>query len=222
MQSLINQLIEYSDYLYAMVLSGVLPSIVAMVYKTYGNSVSNRTVFARNFLIITMSTTLIIIVVKSSIALSLGLVGALSIVRFRAAIKEPEEIAYLFFIIAIGIGLGAFQFAIILVATPFIVSLIILRAHFSAKTQKTAPLGNYNINVISRSAKTAGVAPISKIVEENTDKAVLKHFSEDDQSTSLLFFADIASLEKLDIFRRMLVEYESGIAIDVVANRELN
>ena len=53
-----------------------------------------------------MTTMLIITVVKSSLALSLGLVGALSIVRFRAAIKEPEELAYLFLTIAIGLALG--------------------------------------------------------------------------------------------------------------------
>ncbi|WP_185235178.1 DUF4956 domain-containing protein [Teredinibacter franksiae] len=222
MQALLNQLVEYSDFAYAMALSGILPIIVGMVYKKYGSSVSNRTVFARNFLIITMSTTLIIIVVKSSIALSLGLVGALSIVRFRAAIKEPEEIAYLFFIIAIGIGLGAFQFVIILVAIPFIIGLIILRAHIGGKVNKTTPMGNYNINVISKLAKTAGVGPISNIVKEHTTKAELKHYSEDEQSTSMLFFADISSLEKLDGFRKLLVEYEPGIAIDVVANREIS
>ena len=50
---------------------------------------------------------LIIFVVKSSLALSLGLVGALSIVRFRSAIKEPEELTFLFLNIALGIGFGA-------------------------------------------------------------------------------------------------------------------
>jgi uncharacterized membrane protein YhiD involved in acid resistance len=52
---------------------------------------------------------LIITIIKSSIALSLGLVGALSIVRFRTPVKEPEELAYIFIAIAIGLGLGANQ-----------------------------------------------------------------------------------------------------------------
>ena len=54
-----------------------------------------------------MTTYIVIMVVKNSLALSLGLVGALSIVRFRAAIKEPEELVYLFLIIAAGLGCGA-------------------------------------------------------------------------------------------------------------------
>jgi len=56
-----------------------------------------------------LTTTLVISIIKSSLALSLGLVGALSIVRFRTAIKEPEELMFLFVAIAIGLGVGADQ-----------------------------------------------------------------------------------------------------------------
>lgn len=61
------------------------------------------------FLLLIPSMILIISIIKSSIALSLGLVGALSIVRFRTPIKEPEELLYLFVAIAVGLGLGANQ-----------------------------------------------------------------------------------------------------------------
>ena len=61
------------------------------------------------FLLLIPTMILIITIIKSSIALSLGLVGALSIVRFRTPIKEPEELAYIFIAIAIGLGLGANQ-----------------------------------------------------------------------------------------------------------------
>ena len=56
-----------------------------------------------------ITTFIIISIVKSSLALSLGLVGALSIIRFRTAIKEPEELGYFFMAISIGLGLGANQ-----------------------------------------------------------------------------------------------------------------
>jgi len=78
-------------------------------FERYGSTLSNREEFAQVFPFILLTTTLIITVVKSSLALSLGLVGALSIVRFRTPIKEPEELAYLFFAIAMGLGLGADQ-----------------------------------------------------------------------------------------------------------------
>src|SRR5688572_31080573 len=92
-----------------LLLSVLLASAVSWFYTHYGRSFSNRSKFANNLPALAMATVLIISVVKSSLALSLGLVGALSIVRFRTAIKEPEELIYLFIAIAIGLGLGADQ-----------------------------------------------------------------------------------------------------------------
>jgi len=84
-----------------------LSLLLSWHYRRFGRTLSNRDELAAVFPFIIMTTILIISVVKSSLALSLGLVGALSIVRFRTPIKEPEELAYLFFSIAIGLGLGA-------------------------------------------------------------------------------------------------------------------
>jgi len=85
----------------------VLAHVLAWHYVRYANVLSNKRKFARVFVFISMTTLLVISVVKTSLALSLGLVGALSIVRFRTPIKEPLELAYLFLAIALGIGLGA-------------------------------------------------------------------------------------------------------------------
>ena len=86
--------------------------LVRTVYIKFGGSMNNRAQFANSFLLLGMTTCVIIIVVKYSLALSLGLVGALSIVRFRAAIKDPEEITVLFLVIAIGLSFGANQYPI--------------------------------------------------------------------------------------------------------------
>ena len=222
MKILINFFLTYSDHILALILAGILSYLVGIIYVKYGNAVSNRRVFARNFLLVAMSTTLIIIIVKESIALSLGLVGALSIVRFRVAIKEPEEIAYLFLIIATGIGLGAFQFAATIIAVPFIISLIIFRAHFGAKYRKTTHIGKYNIHIISKKVKQTSITLLTDMVERWADKVVLKHFSEDEDTASLLFFANFKDLASLDSFRKALVDYEDQIAVDIVENRELS
>ena len=78
--------------------------------------------FSKNFVVLGVATCIVIMIVKSSLALSLGLVGALSIVRFRAAIKEPEELVYLFLIIAVGLGTGANQLVIITIRYIFCLS----------------------------------------------------------------------------------------------------
>ena len=112
----------------------LLSYILSLVYVKYSNSLSNKKIFSNNFYLIALTTTLIITVVKSSLALSLGLVGALSIVRFRAAIKEPEEIAYLFLCIAIGLGLGANYTLVTVTGFAIILALTIVMNLFSKKS----------------------------------------------------------------------------------------
>jgi len=84
---------------------------------------------------------LVILVVKSSLALSLGLVGALSIVRFRTPVKEPEELVYLFFAIAIGLGYAAGQ----VLVTTLIVSLIMVMIYFWLSNRDIARTLEYNM-----------------------------------------------------------------------------
>ena len=108
--------------------AAILGLLLGLAYIRFGTALSNRRQFARNFLLLTVTTTLIISIVKSSLALSLGLVGALSIVRFRAAIKDPEELAFLFLAISVGLGLGAGQGLVTVVAFLLILGLIALRS----------------------------------------------------------------------------------------------
>jgi len=85
----------------------ILVSFVSWFYKKYSQSLGGKTHIGSILPLIGLTVFLVITVVKSSLALSLGLVGALSIVRFRTPIKEPEELGYLFLTIAVGLGFGA-------------------------------------------------------------------------------------------------------------------
>ena len=87
----------------------VLGQLLSMHYQVFAQVLSNKRKFAPMLVFIAATTMLVITVVKSSLALSLGLVGALSIIRFRTPIKEPEDLAYLFLAVAIGVGAGAEQ-----------------------------------------------------------------------------------------------------------------
>ena len=98
------------SFIKSIILSYVLAYILSKVYVAQANSLSNHESLAKIFPLLTITTTIVIAVVKSSLALSLGLVGALSIVRFRTPIKEPEELTYIFLAIAIGLANGADQY----------------------------------------------------------------------------------------------------------------
>lgn len=95
------------DFVIAMALSFALGLFIFYVYKKTFNGVMYSAGFGLSLMAMSMITTLVILAVTSNIVLSLGMVGALSIVRFRTAIKEPMDIAFLFWAIAAGIVLGA-------------------------------------------------------------------------------------------------------------------
>ena len=107
-----------------LVMALIMGQALAWHYMRYAHVLSNKRKFARMFVFLTVTSFLMISCVKQSAALSLGLIGALSIVRFRTPIKEPEELAYLFLAIAIGVGLAANQ--LIPVAAVFTVLLVYL------------------------------------------------------------------------------------------------
>lgn len=105
----------------------VLGFFLSFHFRIFGSTLSNREGFSSVFPLILLTTILVISIVKSSLALSLGLVGALSIVRFRTPIKEPEELAYLFLAIAMGLGLGAAQTLPTVLASAVILAAMALR-----------------------------------------------------------------------------------------------
>ena len=91
----------------ALGLAFCLGLFIFMVYRKTFNGVMYSSSFGVTLIALTMITTVVILAVTSNVVLSLGMVGALSIVRFRTAIKEPLDIAFLFWSIAVGIVLAA-------------------------------------------------------------------------------------------------------------------
>ena len=130
-----NVQIDIQSFVISLFCAALLSFFVQLFYIKYSSSLSNKKEFSKNFVILGVTTTIVIMIVKSSLALSLGLVGALSIVRFRAAIKEPEELVYLFLIIAIGLGCGANQLLIITSGIFFALIIIVFYSGY-LKTSK--------------------------------------------------------------------------------------
>jgi len=112
------------DFVVNLFIATILSMALASFYIHFGNSVSNRRKFSSNFVPLTLTTMLVMIIVKSSLALSLGLVGALSIVRFRAAIKDPEELTYLFLVIGLGLCTGANQPFLAVILMTFLFAIL--------------------------------------------------------------------------------------------------
>ncbi|MEA1882949.1 MAG: DUF4956 domain-containing protein [Caldisericota bacterium] len=188
-------------FLVNLLLAAALSFILGQVYIYYGDSLSNKRAFARNFVIMAATTTLIITVVKSSLALSLGLVGALSIVRFRAAIKEPEELAYLFLTISIGLGFGADQRLVTTVAILLIISIIILRKKLVYKPKENQ---NLHLTVSSSNPGKIDLNQIVTILNNYCSSVNMKRFDETDEILEASFLVDFEDYEKIEKVRSEL------------------
>lgn len=111
----------------------ILSFLIKEHYKRYFPTLSRSQSMEKTLVAISITVFLVITIVKSSLALSLGLVGALSIVRFRTPIKEPFELSYLFLAIAIGLGFGSGQS----VATIIVVITLLVILFFLMKNNNT-------------------------------------------------------------------------------------
>ena len=154
-------------------LGGLLALYVRFIYRRFNDPRSEDTV-SIIFPLLTIVTVGVIATIKSSLALSLGMVGALSIVRFRTAIRKPQELVYLFLCIAIGLALGAeFVFlAVILVAISTLCAIWMGRQQdpvadelvlLTVTDEAIEPLIDHETGVVATVSKLVGDFSVSRI-----------------------------------------------------------
>lgn len=202
-------------FVFNLFLAAVLSLILGYIYVRHGASLSNRRMFARNFILIAMTTMLVITIVKSSLALSLGLVGALSIVRFRAAIKEPEELAYLFLAIAIGLGLGADQRIITMVAFVIICGIIMLRKHY----RQTEDHQNLYLTIASHNPQKISLEQVVDILKKYCPAVDVKRFDETKEMLEASFLIEFDRFEQLKKAKSELQRLSDTIKITFLDNK---
>lgn len=121
--------VSLPDMLIALALSFGVGLFIFLIYKKTYQGVMYSSGFGVTLLALTMITTLVILAVTSNVVLSLGMVGALSIVRFRAAIKEPMEIIFLFWSLAVGIVIGAGMVPLAVIGSVIIGGVLLVLAN---------------------------------------------------------------------------------------------
>ena len=154
------------DMVIALVLAFALGMFIFLVYKKTFSGVMYSSSFGVTLIALTMITTVVILAVTSNVVLSLGMVGALSIVRFRAAIKEPLDIAFLFWSIAVGIVLAAGMIPLALIGSVVIGIILLL---FVNRKSHTHPY----IVVIRCDGKDAE-KKATEFIKEKTERTIIR------------------------------------------------
>jgi chromate transport protein ChrA len=209
-----NAQVSVVDFLINSALLIALMIILSLTYRVCARSLSGRKNFAANFILIAFTTMLIISIVKTSLALSLGLVGALSIVRFRAAIKEPEELAYLFFTIAVGLGFGANQRLVTIVATGVMLLIIWIRYYMNNKSEKQ----NLFLNISSTDRANVDLNSIKKIINKVLPAAKLTRYDETEEAVESSWWIEDKKTEQLQELHRELEKISDKVRISFIDN----
>lgn len=166
--SFLEKVAEFSlmDIALAMVLAFAIALFIFYVYKKTFSGVMYSASFGVSIMAMTMITTLIILAVTSNLVLSLGMVGALSIVRFRTAIKEPLDTAFIFWAISAGIVIGAGLIPMGIIGSVFIGIMLLL---FANRKSTDTPY----IVVLTLAGDEAEEKSMA-LIREKTKKSLLK------------------------------------------------
>lgn len=155
------------DMVIALALAFGIGLFIFLVYKKTYQGVMYSSSFGTTLVALTMITTLVILAVTSNVVLSLGMVGALSIVRFRTAIKEPLDIAFLFWSIAVGIVLAAGMIPLALIGSVVIGLILVVFVN------KKSHLNPYIVVLSCTDSSTENQAV--SFLKENVQKCVIKN-----------------------------------------------
>ena len=177
----LEQMSEFSliDSMIALIAAFLLGLLIYTLYKRTFKGVMYSESFNLSLILLTLLTTFIILAVTSNVVLSLGMVGALSIVRFRTAIKDPLDLVYLFWAIGGGIVVGAGMIPLALIGSIFIALILWIKSTVSIKNQP------YLIIIHSNEEKAEAKA--QSILFNRSNKIRLKSKTINKQETELIY-----------------------------------
>lgn len=166
--SFLESVTEFSvvDTIIGMLFALVIGLFIFMIYKKTFSGIMYSTSFAMTLVGLSLVTTLVIMAVTSNVVLSLGMVGALSIVRFRTAIKEPMEIVFLFWSLAVGIVIGAGMIPLAVIGSAIIGVILVV---FANKKTTDTPY----ILIISCKDEKAEESAMN-LIQQSVDKCLIK------------------------------------------------
>lgn len=209
--------IDIKLFILNLVVATILSLLLGQFYTHFGNAVANRQKFASNFIPLALTTVLIITIIKTSIALSLGLVGALSIVRFRAAIKDPEELIYLFLVIGIGLATGA-NYPIL---ASIAVLLILVLLFINYKIQRRSIYTRENMLYVNIASETTQVDHFVKVLRETMDHVELKRMDRMATGIDMTFICKAPSLDAITNMQDKIIAQTPNTTISVVDQPDL-
>ena len=179
----------------------LLSIVFTFIYQKYSTSVSNRKIFSYQFVPYTVSIFLIVFTIKSSLVLSLGLVGALSIIRFRTAVKETEQIISLLYLTGVSIALAANQFVLPIISSIVVFLYYYMRNKFYSENEKE---DNILVSEFEKFDETLFNDAINSIKKEFKINISIISFDEKDGITSIVLKVSEINLKIIKSYKDII------------------
>ncbi|WP_136987669.1 DUF4956 domain-containing protein [Synechococcus sp. N5] len=182
--------------------------IVRKLYLNYTLTYSSPRGFANTLAMVLLSVSALIAIVKSSLALSLGLVGALSVVRFRTAVKEPFTLSFILWSVCLGISIGAEQFtftALILIAGALIIFMLFRKTILPSKTKSGSYINQFVSDTLLLSTeKPSSIYRAFDTLSKHIKSFNVKSLSSTSENTSAVLMLNISDTKELELITKAL------------------
>ena len=208
----INLLI-YNEFFVGLVLTIIIGISLSVIYKNFSLAISNKQNLSFNLLLLALITYLIISSIKSSIALSLGMVGALSIVRFRVAIKEPEEVVYIFLAIAIAIANAAGIFLQSVVSSIIIFMIIIINNKL-----KFINIGSDYLLILNDIENYKKYEDFINLLKKESHNFIILNYENLEQKISVNIKIKLIDQNQIENLKKMIINFDKNLNYSLFNN----
>ena len=190
-----NTNISIAEIAIGLILSVLLAFFIYFVYKKTYSGVMYSKNFNVTLILIAVITTMVMMIIGSNLALSLGMVGALSIIRFRTAVKDTKDSAYIFWSIAVGISCGSGIYAIAILGS-IVIALILFFINRGVLDETT-------YLVIVHGDDSLDIDAVTKTIEKNCKKTNLKMRNITTSSTDITYEVSFAKGKDIDLSKEL-------------------
>lgn len=211
--------VDMVGFLFALLVSALVAVFVSALYRSFYEHRTTGSQIHRSFLLLGPSITALFIAVQFSLPLSLGLLGALSIVRFRTPIKEPEEVGFIMLLIASSVVTATFQFLLLAVLLAISTAFLLLRRHWSW-FGATDRVDGMLLVVLAGRLEGEGRAALSTLVNRRLRNGQLQGVAFTEGMTTLHFsFSEVARSD-LDLLQDEIGQMTTLKKLNVFFNRQ--
>lgn len=212
-----NVTIDTTAFVLALIISLIVSTGLAFLYRFFYEDRATGSQVHRSFVLLGPSVTALFIAIQFSLPLSLGLLGALSIVRFRTPIKEPEEVGFIMLLVACSVVTATFQLLLLAALLVTVTVGLIVKHYFPAAIGSTRKDGT--ILVTLSGPKESAISSVSDTINSLVSRGKLESVSQLDGATTLNYsFCDLSS-STLDSLYEDLSNREGVAGVNLYFNR---